>query len=318
LKVCGQVTKLKDEKTTEEIQELAALYALGALCQHEALVFENHLLDGDSQTVAELESFSKVVEALGYSTATVDPPAYLLDVLKSRLHRESQNFPQTIQFPNRNPLAAHPEATGQTAVQPQGTSSYQNVSTFPEAKTGSRSTASTFIPWALAATLAIAAMIGFWLWKKETAALNSQIAVIQKETDQLNKKLNEENEKVFELARISQALRSPNARVIELAGQDVAPTSKANIYWDTNGNQWVVSADLPPAPEGKVYQLWFITSEGAVSAGLMKPNEKGHAFTVVDVPKNIGNLAASGITLEPAGGSAQPTMPIYAKGNVAG
>ena len=36
---------MKHERLTEEVQELAALYALGALTQHEARSFEIHLRD---------------------------------------------------------------------------------------------------------------------------------------------------------------------------------------------------------------------------------------------------------------------------------
>jgi anti-sigma-K factor RskA len=309
---------LKDEKSIEEKQELAALYALGALCQHEAQAFEHQLYDGDSQTIADLQSFEKVVEALGYSIPAVEPPAYLLDVLTVRLQKEPQISPQTIPFPNRQAVAAPPEQMAQPAFQPQASQPYQNVSPFPEAKRQRSSSAATLIPWAMAALLAIAAIAGFWQWRRETATLNSQIAEMKKTTDQLNKKLGEENDKVFELARISQALRSPNARVIELAGQDVAPSSKANIYWDTNGNQWVVSADLPPAPAGKVYQLWFVTPDAKINAGLVKTNDAGHAFTVISVPKDIANLTAAAITLEPEGGSPQPTLPIYTVGKIAG
>jgi len=69
------------------------------------------------------------------------------------------------------------------------------------------------------------------------------------------------------------------------------------------GNRWVVTADLPPAPEGKVYQVWFVTPTAKISAGLISPNNTGHGFTVVQFPPNVGTLAAAAITLEPEGGS---------------
>ena len=78
----------------------------------------------------------------------------------------------------------------------------------------------------------------------------------------------------------------------------------------------MVTADLPPAPEGKVYQVWFVTPTAKISAGLISPNNTGHGFTVVQFPSNIGMLVAAAITLEPEGGSQQPTMPIYALGKV--
>ena len=78
----------------------------------------------------------------------------------------------------------------------------------------------------------------------------------------------------------------------------------------------MVWADLPPAPEGKVYQLWCVTPESKISAGLIAPDKTGHGFAVVRFPSDVTQLAAAAITLEPEGGSEQPTMPIYALGKV--
>jgi anti-sigma-K factor RskA len=77
----------------------------------------------------------------------------------------------------------------------------------------------------------------------------------------------------------------------------------------------VVTADLPPAPEGKVYQLWFVTPDAKISAGLINLDKNGHGFTAVQFPPSVTQLAAAAITLEPEGGSEQPTMPIYALGS---
>lgn len=76
-----------------------------------------------------------------------------------------------------------------------------------------------------------------------------------------------------------------------------------------------MAASLPPAPAGKVYQLWFVTAANAkISAGLIPTDAAGQGYTFIDVPPTIGKLAAAAITLEPDGGSQQPTMPIYAVG----
>lgn len=307
---------MKYEKTTEEKQEQAALYALGALSQHEAQAFEHQLGDSDSQVGEDLESFEKVVAALGYMADSAEPPPYLLDVLNMRIQKEEQ-IPvpaPVLQFPERNNANAQPVIPPTNNVQP------QSFTPFPEAKPARKSSVLSFIPWALAASFAVAAIVGLLFWrnaKLERDALKNQIATTQSQSEQLRNQITQENDKVFELARINQALRSPNSRVIELAGQEVAPTSTANIYWDTSSNQWVVAANLPPAPEGKVYQLWFVTPDAKISAGLLKTNDKGHGFSVIDVPKDVTNVAAAAITLEPAGGSAQPTMPIYTVGKVA-
>lgn len=65
----------------------------------------------------------------------------------------------------------------------------------------------------------------------------------------------------------------------------------------------IVTEDMPAAPEGKVYQLWLQTPEAAmVSAGLM-PEGRTTALLQGDADDAIG----AGVSLEPAGGSAQPT-----------
>jgi anti-sigma-K factor RskA len=101
-----------------------------------------------------------------------------------------------------------------------------------------------------------------------------------------------------------------------MEGQPPAPASSAEILWDTQNSRWIVSANLPPAPSGKTYQLWFVTPAAKISAGLIRTDPTGHGFEVLEVPRNIGKVAAAAITLEPAGGSEQPTMPIFTLGEI--
>jgi len=65
----------------------------------------------------------------------------------------------------------------------------------------------------------------------------------------------------------------------------------------------IVTEDMPPAPPGKVYQLWFQTpEEDMVSAGVMPPDE-----TTVLLEGDADDAIGAGITVEPEGGSASPT-----------
>lgn len=68
--------------------------------------------------------------------------------------------------------------------------------------------------------------------------------------------------------------------------------------------------DVPPPPEGKVYQMWLIPKDGStpVSQGLMD----AEALSKPAVVKGIHSAAALGITVEPAGGSSAPTLPTVA------
>jgi anti-sigma factor ChrR (cupin superfamily) len=62
-----------DERPTEFIAEQAALYALGALSQHEARAFAERLAEGDTAYATELQAFEQVVEALGFGAPEATP-----------------------------------------------------------------------------------------------------------------------------------------------------------------------------------------------------------------------------------------------------
>lgn len=83
--------------------------------------------------------------------------------------------------------------------------------------------------------------------------------------------------------------------------------ARATIVRSASLRQAVIIADnMPAAPEGKDFQVWFQNADGAmVSAGLM-PHEAKPTVSMVlngDASKFVG----AGITLEPAGGSPEPT-----------
>ncbi|SQD98600.1 MULTISPECIES: anti-sigma factor [unclassified Parafrankia] len=86
---------------------------------------------------------------------------------------------------------------------------------------------------------------------------------------------------------------------------DSAPVAGGGQLTMANaGNLAVVSArDLPPLDAGKVYQLWLLGPAGARSAGLTAGNSRSADWVV----GNVGDAEKVALTVEPAGGSAQPT-----------
>lgn len=280
------------------------MYALGALSQLEARAFDAHLREGCSACCAELEQFDQVVGVLGSAAPPEAPPSYLRDLLTVRIEKEAPEAPaasgSVIPFPER--------ATANHRMTAPARSPFSLT---------------TLLPWAVAATLLIALAYMFTTWRTERQSLRAaldqdgaQRSEALDENTNLKQQLAKEGAVSAELAQINSVLASPQWRIIPLAGQEPAPGSSAKVYWDVQGNRWVITADLPPAPEGKVYQLWFVTPTAKVSAGLITPNKTGHGFTVLRFPPNVAQLAAAAITLEPEGGSQQPTMPIYALGKV--
>lgn len=90
----------------------------------------------------------------------------------------------------------------------------------------------------------------------------------------------------------------------------------ATVVWsDQLGKSAVILDGVAAAPKDKTYELWYIGSEesgGKIeSAGLMNDVDGGVRSAVLSGAKSAG--ATIGITVEPAGGSAQPTTtPIVA------
>ena len=73
----------------------------------------------------------------------------------------------------------------------------------------------------------------------------------------------------------------------------------------------VVTSGLPALPPGQVYQLWLIGKTKTTSAGLLPPAQAGQTPPVLASGVVKGDTL--GLTVEPAGGSAQPTTtPILA------
>ncbi|HET8970866.1 MAG TPA: anti-sigma factor, partial [Candidatus Nanopelagicales bacterium] len=109
---------------------------------------------------------------------------------------------------------------------------------------------------------------------------------------------------------VAAVLTAPDARTVSGQTTDGA---RGAVVTSSSLNQSVVLADgITPAPEGKVYQLWYLTAAGAAtSAGFLDPGPDGRA--VVTLTGSADAAAAVGLTLEPAGGSSTPTTtPILA------
>lgn len=92
---------------------------------------------------------------------------------------------------------------------------------------------------------------------------------------------------------------------------DVSGGGTATVSISASRDALVVRMkDVPPPPAGKVYQMWLIPKDGStpVSEGLMD----AEALSKPALVKGIGSAASLGITVEPVGGSATPTLPTVA------
>ncbi|MET8238792.1 anti-sigma factor [Streptomyces sp. NPDC005133] len=141
--------------------------------------------------------------------------------------------------------------------------------------------------FALAAALAAAAGFG------GIAVWQSQVA---RDAQQETQRAQQRSEQV------AQVLAAPDARTRSGALKGGA---KGTVVVSQSENRAVfVTSGMAPPPSGKVYQLWFDDRGTMRSAGLM--NRAASSNTVLlDGP--VDGASGIGITVEPAGGSTQPT-----------
>jgi len=103
-------------------------------------------------------------------------------------------------------------------------------------------------------------------------------------------------------------LRDPATRIVALGGARPSPAGTGRLVWHEKAGGHLFVANLPPAPPGKVYELWTITGGQPRPAGVFKVDASGRASQSVPPAPTPVQLFA--VTLEPEAGVAAPTGPI--------
>jgi anti-sigma-K factor RskA len=105
---------------------------------------------------------------------------------------------------------------------------------------------------------------------------------------------------------------TPGAKMTELSGTEQATGATAKIAYDKTGHAMLMASGLPPAPQGKEYQLWFIVGNKPPMPGKsFAPDSSGQGTLTDQMPREAMDSAVFAITLEPAGGMRAPTGEIY-------
>ncbi|MCD0443419.1 anti-sigma factor [Glycomyces sp. A-F 0318] len=107
---------------------------------------------------------------------------------------------------------------------------------------------------------------------------------------------------------------SPIAAVLEAPDAEVAYKEADGggrvtvISSDSLDDAVVVVSDLAAVGDDRSYQVWMVDEAGQVSAGVMDPGDSSATMLV----EGLGDTQVIGVTNEPAGGSAAPTLPMVA------
>ncbi len=105
--------------------------------------------------------------------------------------------------------------------------------------------------------------------------------------------------------RVANLQESPQSRMVALEGTGGAPQQgHAEVMILDDDRAVLMAEDMPRAPEGRTYQIWVIEGDVPEPGGLFEPRGESVA-AVVEKPLDEGDVIA--VTIEPAGGSQQPT-----------
>ncbi|HEV2881936.1 MAG TPA: anti-sigma factor [Pyrinomonadaceae bacterium] len=288
--------------THEDYKEMIALAALDALDDddrgNERRALDAHLA-GCAECRAELEALRDAAASLVYAAAPpLEAPA---PELRARILTAIKSQPQDAR---RSP--ANGDAV--TASQTSNVSSSSEFEKRREAREV-RVSRRLLVFGSLAASLAVAALL-------VTLALAWQRnARLQSELARLSETVNQTQQELARTRSERELLAAPEAHTATLSGTKVAERARARLTFDAQtGRAMLMAADLPPAPPGKAYQLWFI-AEGKppMPGSVFQPDARGHAEMHETIPPEGRNAAVFAVTLEPAGGVSAPTGEMYLK-----
>jgi anti-sigma-K factor RskA len=148
-------------------------------------------------------------------------------------------------------------------------------------------------------TLAAAAAVVFALVSViQNFGLRSDLHEAQRRVAALQTRVDADRRTVQRDRRMLTDLTASDAKRYAVAYGTVV-TRGANVY--------LVLASLPPLPRGKVYQAWTLARAAKAMAPSVTfaPSQTG--VTLVPIPQDAGNLTAVAVSVEPEGGSRQPT-----------
>jgi anti-sigma-K factor RskA len=278
--------------TWDEVKELAPLYVIGALDEKTAHDLEASLDGATSEQRRVVARWLDVAALLPQALPLQTPPDHIKELVVNRIAEEAQKTPIEI-------------AVEESTLKEMAERAEKTVLPFGQTRRAESRTAR----WVLIAATALLAFTSAYFFK-QNAKLARENDYLSRERDYLSDELAASKRQVDDIV-------SPKTKVIAMIG-DMAPQANAKVVWDTKAQQWVVYIfDLPAPPSDKDYQLWYVTAKAKINARVFSTDEQGRAVLKLTLPPEaLSGLAATAVTLEPKGGSLQPTGKFYLKASI--
>lgn len=159
--------------------------------------------------------------------------------------------------------------------------------------------------WSVAATVAalVISAIALMLWLQQSK-LQKELTALRQSNEELARKSDALQQLALAQGEQLAILSDLHTRRVEMKGTPRSPASLAVVYWNpVTHTVFLDVKNLPATPADRQYQLWFITPD-------QKPVDAGvfHADARLLRMKDAQQAVAFAVTVEPVGGSPQPTL----------
>ncbi|MBI3679304.1 MAG: anti-sigma factor [Acidobacteria bacterium] len=165
---------------------------------------------------------------------------------------------------------------------------------------------------ALAAAAAGLLVAAFYLGN-QVSQRESELAEARSQAERLIAQSARTNAELARLRHVLSFLNAPETRLVTFGPKDPKPP-RGRLLVNPASGVLLIASNLPPAPAGRIYEMWLIPKSGKpIAAGLFQSDEAGNAVHLREGAVSAG--AAVAVTLEPEAGSAQPTStPLFVAG----
>lgn len=273
---------------------LAAGLALGGLSDSE-LTEAQALADADADFRAEVAAYADVMADAAESDEPVEVSSATQEAILSIPENYSQeSAPETSPAVEPETSSVAAEASADEPAAPASLADHREARRSDARAEGageSQPRRSSWLPWAAAAAaIVVAAGLGATVWQQNQRqnSLEEDLAATQQQLD--------------DSARLMEAsdLKTSTADMPEGGSVTVLSSESEQLIR-------LSPKDIGRPPAGKSMQMWVIGADGPESAGLMSDDP------VTIAGETFASGSVFGITVEPEGGSKQPTTdPIVA------
>jgi anti-sigma-K factor RskA len=168
----------------------------------------------------------------------------------------------------------------------------------------------SFAPMIVMVLLAIFSLL---LWR-DVRNIRFQLRVARAQNEQMQAEAVQKDKELEKARMVSDLLHAPDAWPLTLVSVKTPPPppQMKMIYSREKGALLLMASNTPLLPDDKIYELWLLPADGSapMAAGWFKPDKQGNGMIFHTLASAGINAKGFAVTVEPAGGSQTPTMPI--------